>query len=204
MLARLFNVINFRWFLHIRSAARWRPGNGELLSASAFGDFFIVHCFHFSCSWSIYILSVTDFDPKGTISEVRVHAGLYLDILDADRSPNAVSFHVGNAQVDFEVDRPPPANSAPGDLLITMVKETVTLYKKKEFRKMKKSRISHWSEGDEKAKWLRDCLWLCQACKCGFTCRPMWRNLCQEAHSYPQADICSAPHSDHGNTHTHI
>ena len=30
----------------------------------------------------------------------------------------------------------------PGDLLITMVKETVILYKK-EFRKMKKSRISH-------------------------------------------------------------
>ena len=26
---------------------------------------------------SIYMLSVTDFDPKGTISEVRVHAGLY-------------------------------------------------------------------------------------------------------------------------------
>ena len=31
-------------------------------------------------SWtpSIYKLSVTDFDPKGTISEVRVHAKLYL------------------------------------------------------------------------------------------------------------------------------
>ena len=88
------------------------------------------------------MLSVTDFDPKGTISEVRVHAGLYLDILDADRSPNAVRFHVGTTQVYFEVDRPPPANSPPGDLLITMVKETVILYKKK-FRKMKKSRISH-------------------------------------------------------------
>ena len=34
---------------------------------------------------SIYMLSVMDFDPKGTISGVRVHAGpgLYLDILDA-------------------------------------------------------------------------------------------------------------------------
>ena len=88
------------------------------------------------------MLSVTDFDPKGTISEVRVHARLYLDILDADRSPNAVRFHVGSTQVDFDVDRPPPANSPPGDLLITMVQETVILYKK-EFRKMKKSRISH-------------------------------------------------------------
>ena len=88
------------------------------------------------------MLSVTDFNPKGIISKVRVHAGLYLDILDADRSPNAVRFHVGTTQVDFEVDRPPPANSPPGDLLITMVKETVILYNK-EFRKMKKSRISH-------------------------------------------------------------
>ena len=37
------------------------------------------------------MLSVTDFDPKVIISEVRVQAGLYLDMLDADRSPNAVS-----------------------------------------------------------------------------------------------------------------
>ena len=48
--------------------------------------------------------------------------------------------------VDFEVDHLPPADSPPGDLLITTVKETVILYKK-EFRKMKKIvklvRISH-------------------------------------------------------------
>ena len=82
---------------------------------------------------SIYMLSVTDFDPNGTISEFRVHSGLYLDILDAARSPNSVRFHVGATQVDFQVDRQPPANPPPGDLLITMVKETVILYKK-EFR----------------------------------------------------------------------
>ena len=81
------------------------------------------------------MLSVTDFDPKGTISEVRVHAGLYLDILVADRSPNAVRFHVGTTQVDFEVDHLPPTNSPLGDLLITMVKKTVILYKKKSFEK---------------------------------------------------------------------
>ena len=52
------------------------------------------------------MLSVTDFDPRGTISEVRVHAGPHLDTLDAGRSPNAA----GTAQVDFEVDRPPPAD----------------------------------------------------------------------------------------------
>ena len=83
------------------------------------------------------MLSVTDFDPKGTmaISGVRVHARLYL--LDADRSPNAARFHVRTTQVDLKVDRPPPANSPPGDILITMVKETVILYKKR-VSKMKK------------------------------------------------------------------
>ena len=81
--------------------------------------------------------SVTPFDPKGIISEVRVHAGLYLDILDADRSPNAVRVHAGTSQVDFEVDRPPSAACPPGDFLINMVKETVILYKK-EFEKIKK------------------------------------------------------------------
>ena len=70
-------------------------------------------------------------------------------------------------------------------------KRSGILYKKW-VSKNEKSRISHWSESDENAKWLRDCLWLCQACKRGFTW-PMERNLRQEAHSYPQADICSAP-----------
>ena len=93
-------------------------------------------------SRSINMLSVTDFDPKGIISGVRVQAGLYLDMLDADRSPNAVSVHAGTSQVDFEVDCPPPACLSTRRSLITMVKETVILYKK-EFRKMKKSRISH-------------------------------------------------------------
>ena len=53
----------------------------------------------------IYMLSVTDFDPKVTIAEVRLHVALYLDILDADRSPNAVRDHAGTTQVDFEVYR---------------------------------------------------------------------------------------------------
>ena len=46
-------------------------------------------------------------DPKRRFSRVRVHAG--------------------TTQVDFEVDCPPPADSPPGDLLITMVKETVMI-----------------------------------------------------------------------------
>ena len=55
------------------------------------------------------MLSVTDFVPKGIISGVRVQAGLYLDMLDADRSPNAVRDPAGTSQVDFEVDCPSPA-----------------------------------------------------------------------------------------------
>ena len=45
----------------------------------------------------------------------------------------------------------------------------------------------------------RDCLWLCQACKRGR--KPTERNFRQDAHSYPQADICWAPYSDHDDTH---
>ena len=68
-------------------------------------------------------VNVTDFDRKGITSGVRVQSGLYLDMLDADRSPNAVSVHAGTSQVDFEVDSLPPA--PPGHILITMVKEAV-------------------------------------------------------------------------------
>ena len=77
------------------------------------------------------MLSVRDFEPKGTISKVSVHTGakINLDIRDAGRSQNAVGDHAGTAQVDFQVDRPSPAHSPPGDLLITMVKETVILFK---------------------------------------------------------------------------
>ena len=62
-------------------------------------------------------------------------------MLDADRSPNAVSVHAGTSQVDFEVYYPPPAACPPGGLLINMVKETVILYKKS-FENEKKSYLS--------------------------------------------------------------
>ena len=124
-------------------------------------------------SRSINMLSVTDFVPKGIISGVRVQAGLHLDMLDADRSPNMQSAFLPELHrwISKLIARHLHA-CPPGDLLITMVKEMVIFYKK-EFRKMKKSRIFPWSERDESAIWLRDCLWLCQACKRGFTCRPM-------------------------------
>ena len=97
------------------------------------------HCKHFQkskhllgseVSWCDHRLAQT---PKQALSRVRVHAG--------------------TTQVDFEVDCPPPADSPPGDLLITMVKKTVMIIKKS-FEKMKKVklvRISHWSDSDENA-----------------------------------------------------
>ena len=44
-------------------------------------------------------------------------------MLDAERPPNAVKGHAVTAQVDFEIDRPPPPDPPPLDILITMVKE---------------------------------------------------------------------------------
>ena len=82
---------------------------------------------HVLVSRSMNMLCVTDVVPKGIISGVSVQAGLYLDMLDADRSPNAVNVHAGTSQVDFEVDCR-HLQGPPGDLLallITMVKETV-------------------------------------------------------------------------------
>ena len=85
------------------------------------------------------MLSVTDFVPKGIISGVRVQAGLHLDMLDADRSPNMQSAFLPELHrwISKLTARHLHACPLAGDLLITMVKETVILYKK-EFRKMKK------------------------------------------------------------------
>ena len=127
------------------------------------------------------MLSVTDFVPKESFPGSEFKPGLYLDMLDADRSPNAVSarnhFRGQSSSrasiwtcwmlIDRQMQSAPfmpelhswiskltarHLQGPPGDLLITKVKETVILYKKR-VSKMKKSRISHWSERDENAKW---------------------------------------------------
>ena len=84
------------------------------------------HCKHFQkkskhllgseVSWCDHRLAQA---PKEAFSEVRVHTGA--------------------TQVDFKADRPPLADldSPPGDILITMVEETIIIYKK-EFRKNEK------------------------------------------------------------------
>ena len=85
------------------------------------------------------MLNVTDFVPKGIISRVRVQAGLYLDMLDADRSPK-FSVPAGTSQVDFEVDCPSPVRSTRSSF--DHHGKGNGNFVKKEFRKMKKSRIS--------------------------------------------------------------
>ena len=83
------------------------------------------------------MLGVTDF-RKGIISGVRVQAGLHLDMLDADRSQNMQSAFLPELHRWISKLTARHLHACPpGDLLITMVKETVILYKK-EFRKMKK------------------------------------------------------------------
>ena len=84
------------------------------------------------------MLSVTDFVPKGIISGVRVQAGLYLDMLDADRSPNMQSVFLPELHRWISKLTARHLHACPPeDLLITMVKETVILYKKS-FEKWKK------------------------------------------------------------------
>ena len=126
---------------------------------------------HVRVSRSFNMLSVTDLSQKGLFpgSEFKP-ASIWTCWMQIDRqmqSPFMPELHRWISKLNARHLQGPP-----GDFLITMVKETVIGYQK-EFRKMKKSCIFHWSERDENVKWLRDCLWLCQACKRGFTCRPM-------------------------------
>ena len=117
---------------------------------------------YYIVSRSINMLSVTDFVPKGIISGVRNQAGLHLDMLDADRSPNMQSAFLPELHRWISKLTARHLHACPpGDLLINMVKETVILCKK-EFRKMKKSRISPWSERDETRK---DCEIACDCVK---------------------------------------
>ena len=105
-------------------------------------------------SRSINMLSVTDFVPKGIISGVRVQAGLHLDMLDADRSPNMQSAFLPELHrwISKLIARHLHAClPLPGDLLITMVKEMVIFYKKRVSKNEKKSYLSLiWK------RWKRD------------------------------------------------
>ena len=87
---------------------------------------------HDHCKTRVHIQNVNTSEVRGQLirsnSEVRLHAGAkfwHTGCLSIRKCS-----HPGTSQVDFQFDRPPPANSPPGDLLITMVKEAVILYKK--------------------------------------------------------------------------
>ena len=99
---------------------------------------------HDHCKTRVHIQKVNISEVRGQLirsnSEVRVHAGAKFGHTGCWSI--AKCSHPRTSQVDFQVDRPPPANSPPGDLLITMVKEAVILYKKSVL-KNEKSRISH-------------------------------------------------------------
>ena len=153
------------------------------------------------------MLSVTDFVPKGIISGVRVQTGLYLDMLDADRSPNMQSAFLPELHrwISRLIARHMHA-CPPGDLLITMVKETVILHKK-EFRKMKKV-VSLLDLKEMKAR--NDCEIACDCAKRANVVLHV--RLCKEIFASKQtatpkptsAQPISAPHSDQRDTHTYI
>ena len=70
---------------------------------------------------------------------------------------------------------------------------------------MKKSRISHWSERDENAKWLRDCLWLKRAnvvLHVGL-CKEIFARKHTATHKPTSAEPPIVTTITHTHTHTH-
>ena len=153
------------------------------------------------------MLSVTDFVPKGIISGVRVQAGLHLDMLDADRSPNMQSAFLPELHRWISKLTARHLHACPpGDLLITMVKETVILYKKS-FEKRKKV-VSFLDLKEMKTR--NDCE---IACDCVRRANVVLHvGLCEEifarkhtaTHKPTSAQPLSAPHSDQRDIHTYI
>ena len=117
--------------------------------------------------------------PKEAFSEVRVHSG--------------------TTQADFEVDRPPPTDSPPGGLLITMMKETVILYKRVP-KKMKKRNL-FISLIDLMVMKTQLTARLPLTVKRANVVVGLRKEIFARTHSYPQAYICSAPYCDHDDSH---
>ena len=92
-------------------------------------------------SRSINMLSVTDSSQKESFpgSEFKP-ASIWTCWMQIDRQMQSAFMPELHRWISKLTAR--HLQGPPGDLLITMVKETVILYQK-EFRKMKKSRISH-------------------------------------------------------------
>ena len=154
------------------------------------------------------MLSVTDFVPKGIISGVRVQAGLHLDMLDADRSPNMQSAFLPELHRWISKLTARHLHACPpGDLLITMVKETVILYKK-EIRKMKKSRVSLLDVKEMKTRndceIASDCVKRANVVLHVGLCEEIFARKHTATHKPTSAQPLSAPHSDQPDTHTYL
>ena len=92
----------------------------------------------------------------------------------------------------------------PGDLLITMVKETVILYKK-EFRKMKKKVVSLLDLKEMKAR--NDCEIACDCVKRAnvvLHVRLRKEIFARKHTATHKPTSAQPPHSDFDDTHTHI
>ena len=152
------------------------------------------------------MLSVTDFVRKGIISGVRVQAGLHLDMLDADPSPNMQSaflpeLHRWISQLTARHLHACP----PGDLLITMVKETVILYKKVSKNEKKSSLLDV-----KEMKTRNDCEIACDCVKrvnvvlhVGL-CEEIFARKHTATHKPTSAQPLSAAHSDQRDIHASI
>ena len=110
-------------------------------------------------------------------------------MLDADRSPNMQSAFLPELHRWISKLTARHLHACPpGDLLITMVKETVILYKK-EFRKMKKV-VSLIDLKEMKTR--NDCEIACDCVKRANVVLHVKKSSPGSTH-YPQADICSVP-----------
>ena len=65
-------------------------------------------------------------------------------------------------------------------------------------KKAKLVPISHWSDGDENAI---DCEIACDCVRRANVVVGLRKEIFARTHSYSQADICSAPYSDHNDTY---
>ena len=125
-------------------------------------------------------------------------------MLDADRSPNMQSAFLPELHRWISKLTARHLHACPpGDLLITMVKETVILYKK-EIRKMKKSRVSLLDVKEMKAR--NDCEIVCDCVKRANVvlhvglCEEIFARKHTATHKPTSAQPLSAPHSDQRDT----
>ena len=152
------------------------------------------------------MLCVTDFDPKESFpgSEFKP-ASIWTCWMLIDRQMQSAFMPELHRWISKLTARHLHA-CPPGDLLITMIKETGILYKK-EFRKMKKV-VSLLDLKEMKAR--NDCEIACDCVKRANVvlhvrlCKEIFARKHTATHKPTSAQPLSAPHSDQRDTHTYI